>query len=52
MEAGPGGFCANEGIAQVVFLEADEICYTDQRWQVPRAAREHLAEDLMRIARR
>ncbi len=45
----PAKIYANEGVAQMLFFESDEVCsYVLQRpWrQVPRANRRHLAEDV------
>ena len=47
----PAKIYANEGIAQVLFFQSDEVCeivVQGQEGQVPGAARRHAAEDLTR----
>ena len=49
----PAKIYANEGVAQMLFFESDEICetsYRDRGGKVPRAARRHPAESLRRVA--
>ena len=49
----PAKIYANEGVAQMLFFESDEVCatsYQRPRRQVPGAARRHAAEDLTALS--